>query len=68
MRARVNDQMCVCVFSSSCRLGEKGSSECGQLNGRNKEVIKRKETRSRGSKRVRKEVADSKRKISRRGS
>lgn len=65
-----------CVFlSSSNRLGEEGQQSVMQQScGREKkETIKkkkrkRKEMATRGSEGVRREVADSKRKISRRGS
>lgn len=66
----------MCVFlSSSNRLGEEGQQSVMQQScGREKkETIKkkkrkRKEMATRGSEGVRREVADSKRKISRRGS
>lgn len=65
----------VCFLSSSNRLGEEGQQSVMQQScGREKkETIKkkkrkRKEMATRGSEGVRREVADSKRKISRRGS
>lgn len=66
----------VCFLSSSNRLGEEGQQSVMQQScGREKKEMikkkkkrKRKEMATRGSEGVRREVADSKRKISRRGS
>lgn len=64
-RVTASECPCVCVFSSSDRLGEGGqnSQRCSSHVGRKKVKVE-KEMGTRGSDGVHREVADSKRKIS----